>query len=132
MDGFLYLIYNYIYIIYIECFQLHIGSMEMGLLIKSFVIQLFLGVIIIAFFELLICVFRKINIILPMGIVLVILDILLYYRDKVGFVLKLLITFISQCYKASAVDMICIIVVVFLLSLLVWINGIQLKRNYDL
>ncbi len=90
------------------CFQLHIGSIEMGLLIKSFVIQLVSGLLIIAFFELLICVFRKINMVLPIGIVMMILDILLYYRDKVGFALKVPITFISQCYKASIVDMIYI------------------------
>lgn len=133
VDVLLYFICNYICIIYMGCFQLHIGSIEIGLLMKSFVIQLFSGVMIIAFFELLLCVFRKINMILPIGIVMMILDILLYYRDKVGFALKVPITFISQCYQASIADMIYIIVVGgFLSSLFVWISSIQLKRNYDL
>ena len=125
MDILLYLISNYICIIYIGYFQLHIGSIEIGLL--------FSGMLIISFFELLICVFRKINMILPVGIVMMIIDILLYYRDKVGLALKVPITFISQCYTASIVDMVYIIVVGgFLSSLFLWKSGKRLKRNYDL
>lgn len=133
MDVLLYLISNYICIIYIGYFQLHIDSIEIGLLMKSFVIQLFSGMLIISFFELLICVFRKINMILPVGIVMMIIDILLYYREKVGLALKVPITFISQCYTASIVDIVYIIVVSgFLSSLFLWISGKRLKRNYDL
>lgn len=133
LDVLLYLICNYICIICIGCFQLHLGSVEAGLLVKSFVIQFISGLMITAFFEMAICIFRKINMVLPAGILMMVLDIVFYYQDEAGLALKVPVTFISQCYRASAADMVYIMAVGGFLSVLfLWTGCVQLKRNYDL
>lgn len=133
IDLILYLLLNYICVICMGVFQIHLGNIENGLLLRGFVIQMFSGMIIISFFELLICVFKRVSIIIWSGVALMIIDIILYYSYNDWLVLKVPITFISQCYTASVLDMAYIIVMSGLLSsLFLLLGGRWIKRNYEL
>ena len=128
-DVLIYLIVNYICLLFIGCIQLNVGPIETGMIIKAFGIQFISCMFIVAFYFLVISFFRKIKSVLVVGTVMAILDISLYYKDNPGIALKLPITFISQCYKATMSSMGYISVVGVCLTILCLLGGVVIFRN---
>lgn len=93
------------------------GKFEYVMFIKSFLIQIIASEMMVAFYILLVCLFKKITILIPVSFGFMILNISLYYTDSVKLITPYPFTYISHGFRATNSEMVLIILVSTMLTL---------------
>ena len=109
------------------------GKLEIALFVKSFCVQFAAASMLIAFYLLFTCLFRRIVYLIPVGCVFMVLNISLYYTENVQFLVQYPTTYISHCFRASVKEAITSIVLsgIFTVSFLV-LSKLTLSNNRDI
>ncbi|MBR1692305.1 MAG: hypothetical protein IJ711_05965 [Lachnospiraceae bacterium] len=109
------------------------GSFDGMLFVRSFLVQIFAAGMMLAFYMLLVCLFKRTAYLLPISAVFMLINCSVYYTQDVRLLLRYPFTYISHCFRATTREVAAIAVISLLLgSVFLYLSGAFLRRNRDL
>lgn len=109
------------------------GAFEASLFVKSFFIQLSAFSMMSAFYIFLVSLLKRIAYLIPVSLVFLILNVVLYYREQVSFQTIYPFTYISHCFRATAAEtVVSILVSVVFSGGLLGLSTYVFRKNYDI
>ncbi len=108
-------------------------NIEWNLFLKSFCIQFLTATMMVSFYIMIICIIKKIFVVIPLSICFFVLNITFYYVDDVKLLIHLPFTYGSYGFRASVSESIEICVICIVLTIIFYIIAqINLKRNHEI